>query len=222
MAEQVITPRREVGGAAPPAPGAEPLPPPRAGVSMRPAFLVVGLALAIVVGFSVFAVLTTGDQRAGIPTAPSSRAVVPGTGLRATSAAAGLRPIESPGQPPANIVGSVVLPAGAVRYAVADNSSNADQYDQQVTFTLRGATQGALFAFFHHEMQRYGWSIFSTGPAAHEGEEVLAQKAGDDGWYWEMGAVVEPTTFASSAAGRGTGAETTRFTIRLFQVPDPS
>ena len=49
--------------------------------------------------------------------------------------------------------------------------------------------------------------------------EVLAEKAGDDGWYWEAGAVVSPTTFPT---GHGARAESTDFTLRLFQVSDES
>ncbi len=123
------------------------------------------------------------------------------------------------GQPPANILASVVLPVGATRVSVTDSSANADQYDEQVTFSVP-SSQGAVFDFYRVEMRHDHWNIFSTGLYGHQGEEVLAQKAGDDGWYWEMGAQVAATTFATTSGGRGTGAESTRFVIRLFQVPD--
>ncbi len=200
----------------------EPLPPPRGNTSLRPAFLVVAIAVVLIVVFSVFALATSGDDNAGTPPAPSPSARVPGTPLKAEAATRALAPIEQPGSPPANIVASVVLPVGATRVSVTDNSGNADQYDQQMTFSVP-SSQGAVFAFYRAEMHRDGWRVFSVGLTRdHRGEQVLGQKAGDDGWYWEMGAVVDPTSFASTSAGRGTGAETTRFTVRLFQVPDPS
>ena len=47
--------------------------------------------------------------------------------------------------------------------------------------------------------------------------EVLGKKAGSDGFFWEMGAVVSATTFGADAPPAGQ----TDFTVRLFQVPDP-
>jgi len=47
---------------------------------------------------------------------------------------------------------------------------------------------------------------------------VLAKKAGDDGWYWEVGVIVSPTVFGPSGVEATTG--TTPFVIRLLQVPD--
>ena len=67
-------------------------------------------------------------------------------------------------------------------------------------------------------MKKQGWQIFSTGPADHEpgGLEVLGKKAGSDGFYWEMGAVISPTTFGAGAPATGA----TSFTLELFQVQD--
>jgi hypothetical protein len=48
--------------------------------------------------------------------------------------------------------------------------------------------------------------------------EVLGQRAGSDGYYWQIGAVVAPTTFPSSGPGAKTGL--TEFEVRLFQVSD--
>ena len=68
-------------------------------------------------------------------------------------------------------------------------------------------------------MKKQGWQIFSTGPADHDpgGFDILGKKAGSDGFFWEMGAVVQPTTFGAGAPAGGT----TAFTVRLFQQPDP-
>ena len=51
--------------------------------------------------------------------------------------------------------------------------------------------------------------------------EILGKQAGNDGWYWEMGVIVLPTTFGGAGTGAtGAAPETTRFTVRLFQVAD--
>jgi hypothetical protein len=73
--------------------------------------------------------------------------------------------------------------------------------------------------FYNKDLKKQGWQIFSTGPADHHpgSLEVLAKKAGSDGFYWQMGAVIGATTFGADAPAAGS----TSFTIELFQEPDP-
>jgi hypothetical protein len=99
-----------------------------------------------------------------------------------------------------------------------NNSAAADQYDAQIG--LRSdASQGALEDFYHQDMRKQGWQVFDVGPADHDpgALEVLGTKAGSDGFYWEMGAVVSRTAFGPHDPPHGT----TSFIVRLFQVPDP-
>jgi hypothetical protein len=118
------------------------------------------------------------------------------------------------GVPPANVVNAVVIPAGSVRTSHQDNAGGG-QYDRQVHFRS-AASQGALIGFFPAALKQQGWQIFSRGPAPHQPgtTEVLGKLAGSDGYYWEIGALVAPTSFA------GGGSGSTDFTIRLFQVGD--
>jgi hypothetical protein len=145
---------------------------------------------------------------------------VPGSSLRAQAAAGALSVIAQPGSPPANILNAVVLPAGSARVGHQDNGGSG-QYDRQVTFRS-DASQAALLTFFTGAMRQNGWQIFDRGPAAHAPRtpagttEVLGKLAGSDGYYWEMGAVVQPTAFGQGAPATGT----TDFTVRLFQVSD--
>ena len=73
--------------------------------------------------------------------------------------------------------------------------------------------------FYRKDLKKQAWQIFSTGPAEHVagGLEVLAKKAGADGFYWELGAVISPTTFGGNAPAAGS----TSFTLELVQEPDP-
>ncbi len=50
-------------------------------------------------------------------------------------------------------------------------------------------------------MKLQGWQIFDKGPAANDpgALEVLGKLAGTDGYYWEMGATISPTTFGPGA-----------------------
>ncbi len=79
-------------------------------------------------------------------------------------------------------------------------------------------TQGALLNFYASEMRQLGWAVFDKGAAANDPHalEVLGKLAGTDGYYWQMGATISPTTFGQGAPATGE----TQFTIRLFQQSD--
>ncbi len=208
--DDVVT---EATGAGSPKTGTEPLPPPRRSPGMRPALLVAGIAVVLVLGFGLTAAFTGQSP----PPAPSTTpARVAGTSLQATAATAVLKPIEQPGTPPANIVDALTVPVGTTATSHTNNSTSATGYDEQLDLSLAGASQASVVAFYRTELDTKGWKRISIGPATNEPTttQVLAQAAGDDGWYWEVGALVAPTVFSSD------GTQTTPFTIRLFQVPD--
>ena len=183
---------------------------------MRPAMIVVGLAALILVLFVVIGIVST--QSPAAVKRSGTEVAVPGVSLRAVGAASSLSPITSGGEPPNNIVNAVSVPAGSVRVSHEDNTAGAGQYDAQVTFSS-GDSQEALVAFFAAAMKLQGWQISDQGAARNDpgALEVLGKLAGSDGYYWEMGATVNATTFPTDGPPRGT----TRFTVRLFQTPDP-
>jgi hypothetical protein len=183
--------------------------PRRTGPSIRPALIVVGIALLLILVFGVASALTSNPT----PKAPKP-AAVEGTGLVAEPATATLHPIEILGTPPADVLDALVLPKGA--HEVSDTPwSGSTQYAGDMSFRL-GAAQATLVDFFHTEFHAHGWSIVSVG-AAHDdphATEVLAQRASTDGWFWEAGVVVYPTTFGHA------GADVTRFELELYEMPD--
>jgi hypothetical protein len=183
---------------------------------MKPAMIVLGLAVGILLLFGVMAVLS--GQQPTTSTTSTPPVHVKGSSLQAVPAASALKPIEHPDTPPGNIVNALTVPVGAVARGHTDNSTSAGQYDEQMRFTV-GASQDAVVTFYRTELAAKGWKIESVGPATDKpgSVEVLAEKAGDDGWYWEAGAIASPTTFPS---GGTAAAETTPFTLRLFQVSD--
>jgi hypothetical protein len=194
-------------------PPAPPLPPVGRPVSMKPAAIVLGLATLVLIVFAAGAALF---RPAAVKTPSTHSASVAGTPLRAIGALHALSPIISPGEPPNNVLNAVVIPAGARRLSHINYAGEASQYDQAAVFSVSGV-QAAVIDFYTVEMKKAGWQIESTGPADHQsGIEVLGQIAGDDGWYWEMGTVVQPSTFGS----KGTGSAHTQFSLRLIQEPD--
>jgi hypothetical protein len=195
---------------------AEPLRPPRpGGFSIRPAMIVVGLAVLIVAVFVTLGILSS---RSPAPVKTSGGpSAVPGSTLRAQPAADALQPIVGSGEPPSNIINAVRVPVGSVRISHQNNAAGAGQFDAQVT--LRSTdSQGALLAFFAATMHQDGWQVFDKGAAANNpgALEVLGKLAGTDGYFWEMGATIPPTTFGHGAPPSGE----TDFTVRLLQQND--
>jgi hypothetical protein len=190
-------------------------PPVPGGISMRPAMIVFGLAALILVVFVTIAIVTS---QTPTPVKHSgAAAAVPGVALRAVPAAAPLSPIVAGGDPPNNILNAVSVPTGSVRVSHENNSPGASQYDEQVTFRS-GDSQSALLAFFAADMKLQGWQITDQGAAKNDPHalEVLGKLAGSDGYYWDMGATVNATTFSPGGPARGI----TTFTVRLFQEND--
>jgi hypothetical protein len=125
-------------------------------------------------------------------------------------------PLVVAGEPVSDILDAVVIPAGATQLAIPQVGGEATSFDHSIVFSSPASEQ-ALYTFFHDEMTANGWRIFSTGaPANEKGVELLAQKAGSDGWYWEQGVIVNPTSFSTS------GTQSTHFTVRLYQASDGS
>jgi hypothetical protein len=197
-------------------PQAEPQRPPTpGGFSIRPAMVVLVLAVLILAVFVTLGILSS-HSPAPVKTTGAPIAV-PGSPLRAEPAGDALKPIVGPGEPPSNIINAVTVPVGSVRISHQNNAAGAGQFDAQVT--LRSTdSQGALLAFFAATMHQQGWQVFDKGAAANNpgALEVLGKLAGTDGYYWELGATIPPTTFGHGAPPTGE----TDFTIRLLQQND--
>jgi hypothetical protein len=191
-------------------------PPQRAEFSMKKAMIVPGIGFAILAIFIGAGFLTSNPVQS--TNGSTSSFAVPGTPLRALPAAHDLKVITVSGQPPGNIINAVSIPDGAVRVSYVNNSAAAQQYDAQIQLK-DSHSQTAVEMFYVKAMKNQGWEIFGTGPADHHpgALEVLGKKAGSDGFFWEMGAMVSPTTFGTQAPPGGS----TSFTVRLFQQPDP-
>ncbi len=177
--------------------------------------IVLGLGVLIIAVFVTLGILSS-QSPAPMKTsgAPS---VVPGTSLRAQAAGHALAPIITLGEPPSNIINAVSVPTGSVRISHQNNAAGAGQFDAQVVMRSTDS-QGALLNFYATEMHEQGWQVFDKGAAANNpgALEVLGKLAGTDGYFWEMGATISPTTFGAGAPARGQ----TDFTIRLLQEND--
>ncbi len=184
------------------------------GPSVKLALWVLVLAVGILILGFIAQVFTGSTPPVA---APSSVPTAKGSPIKAIPAASALGPLINSGEPPDDIIDAIVIPAGSLPGAVADNTNSAQSYDEQREFKI-DAPEQKVITFFEIELAAQGWHVESTGkPKNQPGFEVLAQRAGSDGYYWEIGAVVSPTSFTSSPANT-TGV--TPFEIRLFQVSD--
>ena len=198
----------------------EPLRPPTpGGVSMRPAMIVLGLGRAR----SSWSSSPSGSLSSQSPGRRSRPRAAP-CAVSGDPAAgrAGRRPAlaDHRGRASRRRTSSTPSPSRWARCGsrTRTTAGGAGQYDAQMRFRSDDS-QGALLAFFAADMKPQGWQIFDRGPAANDpgALEVLGKLAGSDGYYWEMGATVSPTTFGRGAPAHGQ----TDFTIRLFQEEDP-
>jgi hypothetical protein len=199
-----------------------------AGPSTKLALIVLGITGALFVGGIIAQWLASGT-----PPPPASTAVrqAAGSPLHAEAGRTLIRTIIVGGQPPVDVVDAVIVPAGTTAVTGSAVDRGVETYDRSIRVRVR-ASQAAVVAFYRAELRVQGWTSISAGApsgaqlAPRGSVEVLAKRGASDGNFWEIGAVVEPTTFAS---GRGAGTsgpssngsgDVTPVTLRLFVVSD--
>jgi len=194
--------------AAPEISRAVPVPPPARRYSILPAASVLGLAV-----LTLFVVLIANSFDSSIVTPTTLPVIVGGLPSASAAADASLFPKAlQDGVPPANIASALIAPKGSARLGnVPTGGGGTGDYDWASTFSV-AAPRAHLLGFYRGNLEAMGWHLISNGAAPNgSGDELIFQKGGTDGWYWETGVVALPT-----AAG------TTSFTFRIFQAADDS
>jgi len=178
---------------------------------LGPALVVLGIAVLIVVAGVVASALDSG----GTPTLSVAKVTIPGgTVVHLTPATSAMRSIVSAGEPPADILGNLAVPAGSTVTRTINADQGATQFDRTVVLRT-GLPSDQVAALYHALLPRLGWALLDRGSpssGATPGTVILYKKGSGDGYYWEVGATVSPTT----AAG------TTTFSLELFELPDDS
>ena len=189
--------------------------------SLRGALVV--LACAVVITFGGFAVALVGGGQPGPAVVSGLGTPVAGVSLSAVPASAVLRRIAGGGTPPADVLGSLVVPDGARVMGTTTQDASVDQYDRSLKLEVT-TTLGELVKFYRVELKRAHWSVLGAYRLPGPGSEVLAQRSSSDGYEWEVGVVVTPANPAISPAlaGDGQTSAAVDLTLRLFEVPDGS
>jgi hypothetical protein len=174
-----------------------------------PALIVLGIASFIVVAGIVASALNSG----GNPTLSIRSVTIPdGTVVHLTPAATAMHRVVSLGEPPADILGNMAVPAASPVTGTVDSDQGQGQFDRTVSFHS-GLSSNQVVDVYRTLLPRLGWQVVYVGSAAQRGKqgtEVLGRHGSGDGFYWEVGVVVSPTTSSGS----------TPFSVELFQLDD--
>jgi hypothetical protein len=194
---------------APPEDDAPSAPDPRPTPVKGPALVVLGVSLVLVVAGVLGSALVSGTT----PTLTVHRLTLPdGTAVDLTPASTAMHAIVGAGEPPADILGNLAVPTGSRVTSTANSDQNQAQFDRTVHYAST-LTADQLVAVYQTLLPKLGWQVLYVGDAARSGRtgsEVLAKHGSGDGFYWEIGAVVSPTTPAG----------VTPYSLELFELPD--
>lgn len=198
----------------PPSPG-RPLP------SLRPALTVVALALAIVLLGSVLALVGSASAHPSTPAGPVHH--LAGSKLEAEPAKAFLAHIEASGEPPADIVSALYVPAGSRYLGRARESRGLSQYDSSIRLSVP-APEHQVSKFFELALSAGHWTTNSVTSPRKGSSELIAERSGSDGYQWRVGIITTGvrTYVAPALAGGSESPARTRVSIELYQVEDAS
>lgn len=179
-------------------------------MSLRgPALVVLGIAVLIVVVGIVASALASGSD----PNLSIRRITIPGgTVVPLSPATSAMKSIVSAGEPPADILGNLAVPAGSTVTRTINLDQGATQFDRTVVLRT-GLSSDQVADLYRTLLPRLGWAVLdsgSPGTGSAPGTVVLFKRGSGDGFYWEVGATVSPTTSAG----------TTTVSLELFELPD--
>lgn len=178
-----------------------PIVPPSRYTSILPAMAVVVIAIVVL---GIFAAVDVATSQTATPT---TLPLVVDHGLRPDTHSAVFRGDVEDDEPPPNIASALLVPLGAQRVARLGTGGNTGgDYDVEVRIAAH-APRSELLGFYEANLRALGWALYSNGTGSGNSDELLFDKAGTDGNYWEAGVIADPTV-----------AGTTRYDFRLFVV----
>jgi hypothetical protein len=167
-----------------------PRPPLTTTTSLWPAGVVLGLA---VVMLGVFLLIDFATNKGVVTVQTTIPTVVGGLPIDAKPSAALQYCLQSE-EVPRNIDSAFIVPQKTVPRPGANTPDlGAGEYDCFEPMATTGASSGALLNFFDTQLEARGWNLFSKG-ASNGDAQSLFQKAGSDGFYWELGVTVNKST----------------------------
>ena len=176
-----------------------------------PALVVLGIAVFIVVVGIVASALASGSDADAVH--PDRITIPDGTVVHLTPATTAMKSIVSAGQPPADILGNLAVPVREPGRPARSTPTRAPPSSTAPSSSPPGSPPTRWSTSTARSCPGWAGRSSTTEPGAQRsgrGTEVLAKQGSGDGFYWEVGVVVSPTTSAG----------TTPFSVELFELPD--
>jgi len=174
-----------------------------------PALVVLGLAAFLLIGGVVASAVSSGSNPSF---AIRHVTLTDGTNVDLAPAVTKLHAIVSNDEPPADIIGNLGVPVESTLTGIVNSDQHTAQFDR--TAQLRSQlAQTQVIETYASLFRSTGWQVIYNGPAPQGtpgSTEVLAKRGSGDGFYWETGVVVSPTTPAG----------TTPYSVEVFETPD--
>ena len=174
-----------------------------------PALIVLGLAVFLLIGGVVASAISSGTH----PSFSVRHVTLPdGTVVALSPASSKLHAIVSNDEPPADILGNLGVPTASAVTGTVNSDQHAAQFDRTVDLHSQ-LSQEQVTATFARMLRLVGWQTIYSGPAPQGSAgttEILAKRGSGDGFYWETGVVVSPTTPLG----------TTPYSVEVFETPD--
>jgi hypothetical protein len=174
-----------------------------------PALIVLGLAVAILLGGVAAAALSSSSN----PTFSIRQVTLDdGSTVHLVPATVKLHAIVNNSEPPADIIGNLGIPQESTVVGVVNSDRHTAQFDRTIKLSSQLA-QPQVSEVYRRMLHAVAWKIVYQGPAPQGvpgATEVLAKLGSSDGFYWEVGVVVSPTTPAGS----------THYSVEVLQTAD--
>ena len=174
-----------------------------------PALIVLGLAVVILLGGVAAAALSSSSNPSF-----SIRQVTldDGTTVHLVPATVSLHGIVDNSEPPADIIDQLGIPQESMVTGILNSDRHTAQFDRTVKLSSQLA-QPQVIEAYRRMLHAVAWKIIYEGPAPQGvpgATEILAKLGSSDGFYWEVGVVVSPTTPAGA----------THYSVEVLQTPD--
>jgi len=168
-----------------------PKPPVTTTTSLWPALSILGIAIVMLGTFMIVDLITN----KGVVAKDTTTIPVIVGGLHANpSPGAKLQYCLQTEEVPSDISSAFVVPVDTItRAGESTPDLGAGEFSCEQPMATAGASASAIISFFNEQLQARGWSLFSHG-ASNGDPQSLFQKAGSDGFYWEVGVTVNKST----------------------------
>ena len=203
---------------------APPTRPPRPpGPTAKPAAVVFGIILAIALAGWIADAVTSSHSTSTTTTPAGPATAVPGTGGLVPEPSNGvLASMVTTAGPPADVLSALVFPRGSVAVPGSTQDHALGLYDSTVSVQVPAAQQ-AVITFWRAELSAGRWHVISSGAHDTGGYQFIAQHPSSDGYEWELGLTVAPTSFSSSVPGVSAApGGVTETAVRLFEISGDS